>query len=323
MINRKAKKLSSIFLAIYFFIVFFTMTINASATSDTQEMNKFLFVLPGANGNDGMQQRNICFALELPNAPNIPGVEFELAWDEAVRTTSGQSVTAYTAKDDIDEKLLQAWDEEVLEQYDVTRIHPATVFYNCHSYAWHQAADTNIYYIGNIDAYLADPHCTEISNATLGAIVVYFDAAGEPLHSAIVTSAADGVVICQSKWGICGVFEHELDEVPYDYTANGSINVRYYLYEKVHGHLEADAYTSTHHTLKCAVCEYETAVQHTYAVTHTVLDHTRYCRYCDWAVTEPHTYDSLKNRCTICGRPAGNTPVQPFYRKTEKVTMAD
>lgn len=147
---------------------------------------------------------------------------------------------------------------------------------------------------------------------------------GKPLHSAIVKSVTGGVVICRSKWGVCGVFEHELNEVPSDYMDNGIVNEKYYVYERSHTYSDEMAYTSTHHMQVCAVCDYETAVaQHSYVVTHTAQNHTRSCRYCNWSVTEPHTYDSLKTRCTICGRPAGNTPVQPFYRKTEKVTMAD
>ena len=130
--------------------------------------------------------------------------------------------------------------------------------------------------------------------------------------------------------------------------ANGVVNEKYYVYERSHTYSDELEYTSTHHMQVCTVCDYETAIvqhsyvitytaqnhttscadcnyrstmNHSYTVTHTAQNHTRSCRSCSWSVTEPHAYDSLNTKCTICGRPASNTPVQPFQRKIEKVTM--
>lgn len=371
----KSRKLLFILLATCLLAVVFGMAFTVSATSSVQEteFNKYLFILPGATGVDGGQQRSICFAARLPGAPELTDITFRLAEAGIVKTTSERAVVAYIAQDDYSDETIEAWDKEALKDHDVTQIHPGTARYNCHSYAWHQASDTNNYYIGDISVYLSDPHCTEISNAAVGAIVVYYDAAGNPLHSAIVKSVTGGIVTCWSKWGVCGVFEHELNEVPSDYMDNGFVNEKYYMYERSHTYSDENAYTATYHTLVCAVCDhettvqhsytvtyttqnhtmrctecayettaqhsytvtytaqnhttrctacdYKTTVQHSYTVTHTALNHTRSCRFCNWSKTEPHTYDSLKTKCTICGRPAGNTPVQPFRRKTEKVTI--
>lgn len=320
---KRVGKLIFFLLVTFCITVIFGMAFTASATSSIQEteFNKYLFVLPGVTESGVTQQRNVCFAVQLPGVPDIPGITFELAGVGEVNTTSGMQIAAYIAQNDFDDKTLDDWDQETLEQYDVRLIYPGTARYNCHSYAWHQAADDNIYYVGIISTYLRDPHCTEVSNARVGAIAVYCDAGDKPLHSAIVTSVAGSVVTCQSKWGVCGVFEHELGEVPDEYTANGNINVKYYVYEKFHTYSDADTYTETHHTLTCTICEYETTVQHSYTVTHTAETHTRSCRFCDWSVTEPHEYDLIKAQCTVCGRFAGNTPVLPFLIKKENLQL--
>ena len=184
--NVKAKRQFRIILVACILGGLLAMAFGASAVSNVQEFNKYLFAIPVAAETDGAQQGSVSFAARMPSAPDLPSITFTLAADGIVKTTSGTAVAAYIAQNDYSDSTINAWDMETLEEYDVTLIHPGTARYNCHSYAWHQASDSNIYYVGDISAYLNDPHCTEISNAVVGAIVVYYDSEGNPLHSAIV-----------------------------------------------------------------------------------------------------------------------------------------
>ena len=144
----------------------------------------------------------------------------------------------------------------------------AATEYNCHSYAWYLADYTNQYWI-TIDANNMQNHMPD--NLLLIAegdeqpkdIVVYFNQDEEPLHSAIVVSCQDGNIMVQSKWGVYGVYEHEIDNVPCGYMGDDGVTYksiyRYHHYAPTvisdMGHIG-----KLHHydyVDVCDICEYE------------------------------------------------------------------
>lgn len=221
-----------------------------------------------------------------PRTFEYDGRIYTRAWSNAVKTMNGTSVVAYTVDQEYDPGIIEAYDEATLENYNVTRISPASARYNCHSYAWYSTAEQNPYYVADISPYLADPHCTEIGSAAVGAIVVYYDANGKPLHSAVVVAINGNSVICRSKWGPCGVFQHELHTVPSQYKVNGQVNEKYYRYERVHANTYSPDGSGSKHIATCTTCGYQS--------------------------TEMHKLDAITNKCTICGYDASYAPIQPF-----------
>lgn len=91
----------------------------------------------------------------------------------------------------------------------VAPINPA---YNCHSYAWYSQSTTNKYWINWPNVYILDQSYVA-STAAAGRKVTYL-MNGVISHSGIVyTAGADPVI--ESKWGILGVYRHNLDDCPY------------------------------------------------------------------------------------------------------------
>lgn len=252
----------------------------------------------------------------IPGSFRYMGFEYTLVVNAGIQTTSGNGVTVYTTADDHAPNEVTALDSETLENYDVTLVAPSSAKYNCHSYAWYMQSSENAYYIGDISPYLRDPHCTESNNATIGAIAVYYNSDNEPIHSAVVTEIDGDSVVCHSKWGIYGVYEHTLETVPADYKANGQVSVRFYIYSRAHN-LAYSCNGGTSHTASCTICDYQSTGAHSCRVTYTNTTHTRTCRQCGWQDTTSHTWNPVTNKCTICGYQSTSGPVQPL--KTSQV----
>ena len=130
--------------------------------------------------------------------------------------------------------------QEVIRNYDVEFIDCGSCMYNCHYFTWHLKGDVDAdvhRWMSNPVAYMEDGsyeqiyygnnsiahYLTDICN---GDFIFY----GEPgsttgTHSAITLIAGPiGAPLysipCVSKWGIWGVFRHDLGEVPYGYNRN-------------------------------------------------------------------------------------------------------
>ncbi|MBQ3552610.1 MAG: hypothetical protein IJA35_05630 [Clostridia bacterium] len=110
----------------------------------------------------------------------------------------------------------------------------ATTVYNCHSYAWYRYSTANPYWIMDISQFTLDSACTQISASSAQAndIIVYLNAAGNPVHSGVVYSVSSSgeLTIC-SKWGQEGAYRHAVGRVPGNYcTTPGSGTIRYVLF---------------------------------------------------------------------------------------------
>lgn len=190
-------------------------------------------------------------------------------------TTSGTLVPLYSATSDYTSAKKVSIAESTAEKYGIELLGNATSMYNCFSYAWYSASTSNQYWIANVYPYINDNHCNIISEPTVGSIAIYYDSSNSPVHAAIVTEINGGNVICKSKWGANGLFEHHIANVPSSYfNTNSSVKVAFYNY----------------------------AHYHTCSVTiDNAVTHTRTCRVCGWTATEAHVADAKTGKCITCG----------------------
>lgn len=128
-----------------------------------------------------------------------------------------------------------AWDQEMVDTYCVTRVSRGSCKYNCHSYAWYSQSTSNYYWINDPTPYMESGVYTKKYSGTIntsanitsvrsGDIIFYGDVDGDinTWHSAIYcaqtnTGAPLAAHKCISKWGSLGLFEHSLSTVPAGY----------------------------------------------------------------------------------------------------------
>lgn len=154
----------------------------------------------------------------------------------ATRTIHGAQVVVYTFAEQHDTQDHSILDQEVVNAYGVRLISSGTCRYNCHSYAWYSQASNNPYWINDPSPIMTVGTPVRMysgglgtsansTNIRYGDIIFYGDLYGnmENWHSAIYISTeyTSGVPIasqkCRSKWGILGVFEHTMANVPSGY----------------------------------------------------------------------------------------------------------
>ncbi len=129
----------------------------------------------------------------------------------------------------INEDFHENEDEEIEDAYGVTVITTGSCCYNCHSYAWYSTS-INSFWIPNPMIYMTDGSYSLVMSgmnanslsAQSGDRVFYGTAAGVFYsHSARLVSSpsvyALGSRMARSKWGIYGVFEHAVSNVPSEY----------------------------------------------------------------------------------------------------------
>ena len=107
---------------------------------------------------------------------------------------------------------------------NATRDRPATILYNCHSYAWHNQAEGNDITIWDPSRYMTDGSYTQIATPRRNARI-YYDAPVNNkneggVHSGIVTALNPTRVT--SKWGNGGLYIHEYMHCPYVHPGNAS-----------------------------------------------------------------------------------------------------
>lgn len=203
----------------------------------------------------------------------VDGYEYTPVLTKAY-TTSGSQVPLYKALTDYSTENKSAIDQFIVDTYNVKLLSSATTMYNCHSYAWYYASTANSFWISDVEIFINDAHSNCSANPSVGAIAVYYNLNGQPVHSALVTSISGSTVTCKSKWGINGLYEHELQNVPSEYKCGSGVNVKYYTY----------------------------TTYHTYTVTiNNSATHTKHCTVCGYTSTEAHVENPKTGKCTTCG----------------------
>lgn len=177
------------------------------------------------------------------------------------------------------------------------RIAPASLLYNCHSYAWYRQSADNKYWMDDPSPYWEDGSYVETTNPVVGDIIFYFGPNSVhhvdefPYHSGVIIGISSTIsnnvcgdankYLVRSKWGDGGIYEHRGDECPYTspyqfFPENGyATSVRYY-----------------HHF-------------HEFNKVKWVdrLKHVKTC-YCGYGVSEAHAVRKNSNTCIKCGGPA-------------------
>lgn len=161
------------------------------------------------------------------------------------------------------------------------RLSTATLFYNCHSYAWHsQNTSTNHYWIDNPSPYYDSDiiYYEEVDTPSSGDIICYFDDNETPnnisddinLHSGIVISSISGAtsngkcgisntLIVESKWGAAGLYRHNGYECPYTDYNESEIEAYRADYVKFY-HISSHSHTHTHSYNQINSLEYHACV---------------------------------------------------------------
>lgn len=163
-----------------------------------------------------------------------------------------------------------------------TKIHPADVSYNCHSYAWYLMSNSNPYWIGvgkgfdandfdNGEIMYIPQTATQINNnPQVKDIIVYYNELGDILHSAVIVAINGNSITVQSKFGQAGVYRHAVDTVPEGYLgSDGTLIYRVYRYHIYSSRTTEDLGHSLNkhtyrHTDICSICN------HTQVTTQTV-----------------------------------------------------
>jgi hypothetical protein len=139
-------------------------------------------------------------------------------------TDRGHPVIVKQPVDSLSHEWAKEADERKLKASDlllhVIRLAPADDVCNCHGWVF----AGGLYWIGGkeVDPILTENDYHPVKKPGLGDLVIYRDASGTILHSAVVRALPEGLpVLVESKWGCLGVFLHPIDKTPYgpDFTA--------------------------------------------------------------------------------------------------------
>lgn len=203
-------------------------------------------------------------------------------------------------------------DEKLLEQNKTAvRLAPPTYAYNCHSYAWYQQSTTNNFWINNeedVELIIEDEHCVQVSEPSVGDIVVYRTSFGTILHSGVVVGFQNEEPLIVSKWAQRGLYQHTVTNA-WDnyYKASWGDTYTYYRYNKTHSlmYISYDSY----HTIICSKnCGYYYNDLHTYTLSSNNSNtHIYYCYTCGHTMTESHDMASFSDSlgsgvtCRDCG----------------------
>ena len=221
------------------------------------------------------------YVQDVPTTFNANGFTYDRS-STNTRTTNGTIVPLYTARGDHSYADRQRLDAEIVQMFGVELLGSATSKYNCHSYAWYQKSVQNPSWILHVDRYYEDTHARRTEVPSAGDIVVYYGSDGYPLHSAVVKNVSSSGIVCESKWGARGLYEHLHTNVPPGYRlyTGGPVSCEFYTYLRAHNYVA------------------------------TVIDtayHRLTCKFCDLNVTEAHTADPRTGKCITCGSVVSST----------------
>lgn len=109
-------------------------------------------------------------------------------------------------------------DDSMAHAYGVTLLSMGDCRYNCHSYAWYVASNSNQYWMDDPSPYMSDGSYSKTSSPSSNKRIYY-----NGTHSGIMIDSTK----VKSKWGNMGVFNHHINSVPSDYDTQ---NITYWLW---------------------------------------------------------------------------------------------
>ena len=236
-----------------------------------------------------------------------------------ILTTGGIEVMAFLYDEMSDEEIQEQINMQQQYFSDVIELDGPTALYNCHSYAWYNRSVNNNYWINDVDLFIHDPHTITWDpgdptstpfNLKVGDIVTYWrDISAnsyECKHSAVICGFnSDGSIICRSKWGIGGLYQHDEERVPHNYKlTNGETKVKYHRYiQGQHNTVEVQ-FNTEKHFIACTKCNYYAYQIHAFRYEQSNLStHIATCYICGYSQTEGHVPNETGTMCKKCRQP--------------------
>lgn len=136
----------------------------------------------------------------------------------SVKTPKGSSVPVLKLKagKDFSKSVKAENDAYIKTRYPgITIISPSTKKYNCHSYAWYSASQSNPYWMNNPAKYMSDDSYKKTGYRV--GVRIYYGGVSDKEHSGIVSNVRVGYAGCyvKSKWGQYGLMNHFYNNCPY------------------------------------------------------------------------------------------------------------
>lgn len=154
----------------------------------------------------------------------------EYAYGSSVYTPNNSEVETYYNRypELTDEEIEQMYLATLAEYPNAEYLRPASVKYNCHSYAWYSQETSNKHWMNDPSLYMSDGsyyRMTTSPRVGMKAFWVTGDHSG--IVSTITYSGGTHTYYVTSKWGPYGLYEHLLTNCPYSgtihfYTRAGS-----------------------------------------------------------------------------------------------------
>ena len=209
--------LRKIFILFLCVSTFLTVNISVNANDEILDSNKHNLVVDSIEINEF-------------NTSSYKGAIYLPYTDIMLSTPNG---TGFSAK----QYHISFSNEDVAEQDaimgdfypEATLISSANPLYNCHSYAWYNQSEDNIYWIDNPSVYYDeyDKSYIEVYDTPRkDDIICYYNGYGDAIHSGIVVDYyesdelndlgfPDVQINIKSKWGDQGVYLHSMEKCPY------------------------------------------------------------------------------------------------------------
>lgn len=163
-----------------------------------------------------------------------PVTLYETVWCERWLYSDGEERNI--PFDDIPTELVENINEDNYNKYGMMPISPPTVKYNCHSYAWYMQSPSNPYWMNDPSTYLMTRGEKAEEDVLVSNKVVYYSTTDgtlqNPSHSGIVIgvteSGGERSFTIRSKWGMQGLYEHDLRNCPYYYESSAVADYGFY-----------------------------------------------------------------------------------------------
>lgn len=163
-----------------------------------------------------------------------PVTLYETAWCE--RWLYSDGVVYDELDEDMPAKLVTAINNEFYSIYEMNPIASPTVKYNCHSYAWYMQSTSNTYWMNDPSTYLMTRGEKAEEDVLVSNKVVYYDTTDgslqNPSHSGIVIGITESFdersFTIRSKWGMAGLYVHDLRNCPYYYESSAVADYGFY-----------------------------------------------------------------------------------------------
>ncbi len=139
----------------------------------------------------------------------------------SVTTPNGSSVqTYYNRSPELTATEINQMKQQMASSYpNATYLRPATVKYNCHSYAWHSQSTSNKHWMNDPSKYMSDGSYYRYTTSPRTGMKAFWYTGG---HSGIVSkitySGGVNKYYTTSKWGAYGLYEHPYNNCPYSGT---------------------------------------------------------------------------------------------------------